>query len=206
MDIVQRIESLLEKTLQAVSAAAERCDFATLQQLSRKGQRLKELRDRVADAERELRELENGLSGRPVTSERTRQSEPRDAASGPLPPDEEPIQGGSRNSLVIEVTQGMINQNLLTLTDHVKSGRIRVGSEMKIEARPSGELFCTDLLGDGNRLRERGAIARFYRDARVHAGDKVVLTQESPNRWTLEKVHQGPSSVPPTIRQSDDQI
>jgi hypothetical protein len=72
---------------------------------------------------------------------------------------------------------------------------------MKIEARPSGELFCTDLLSEGNRLRERGAIARFYRDARVHAGDRVVLFEQAPNRWTLEKFQQ---TLTPLYRSDQD--
>jgi hypothetical protein len=78
---------------------------------------------------------------------------------------------------------------------------------MKIEARPSGELFCTDLLRDGNRLRERGAIARFYREARVHAGDRVVLTQDASNRWKLEKLsaEQQQQSFS-TTEHSDDRI
>ena len=206
MDLIQRIECLLEKTLRAVSAATERCDFSTLQQLSRRGQRLKELRDRVSDVERELRELENGFSDRLVTSERTHQSEPMDAGSAPPPPDERPMQASGRNRLVIEVTQGMINQNLITLTEHVNAGRIRPKIEIRIEAKPSGELFCTELLADGNRLRERGAIARFYRDARVRAGDRVLLAEVSGDRWTLEKIQRNTSIPQASVRADDNQI
>ena len=99
--------------------------------------------------------------------------------------------GQKLRELPVEVSQGMINQNLLTLTDHVKRGRIRVGEEMLIEALPSGERFRTDLVVNGNKLRERGAIGRFYREAGVHDGEFVVLTETAPQRWTLRKAAEG---------------
>ena len=85
----------------------------------------------------------------------------------------------------------MIKQNLLTLTEHVKRGRIRVGEDLIVEAHPSGERFRTDLVENGNRLRERGAIGRFYREAGVHDGEFVVLTETGPQRWTLRKAAAG---------------
>lgn len=93
--------------------------------------------------------------------------------------------------LEVEVTQCMIKQNLLTLTDHVKRGRIRVGEDLIVETQPSGERFRTDLVENGNRLRERGAIGRFYREAGVHEGEFVVLTETAPQRWTLNKAVPG---------------
>ena len=93
--------------------------------------------------------------------------------------------------LPVEVTQGMINQNLLTLTDHVRWGRIRAGEDLIIEAQPSGARFRTDLVENGNKLRERGKIGQFYREAGVHAGEFVVLTETAPQRWTLRKAAAG---------------
>ena len=93
----------------------------------------------------------------------------------------QPGANGSGNTqlreLPVEVSAGMIRQNLLTLTKHVKQHRIKLGEELTIEAQPSGERFRTQLLEKGNKLRERGAITRFYRDAGVHSGDFVVLTE-----------------------------
>ena len=102
------------------------------------------------------------------------------------------IQNGQQlRKLPVEVTQGMIKQNLLTLTEHVKRGRIRVGEDLNVEAQPSGERFRTDLVENGNRLRERGAIGRFYREAGVHDGEFVVLTETASQRWTLRKATPG---------------
>jgi len=107
----------------------------------------------------------------------------------------QPKANGSGNTqlreLPVEVSAGMIRQNLLTLTRHVKQHRVRLGEELTIEAQPSGERFRTQLLEKGNKLRERGAITRFYRDAGVHPGDFVVLTETAPNRWTLKKAPPG---------------
>lgn len=98
---------------------------------------------------------------------------------------------GNLRELPIEVTQGMINQNLLTLTNHVKRGRIRTGEDLTIETDPSGERFTTELLTNGNKLQERGAIGRFYREAHVQAGDFVVLTEIAPKKWALKKAPLG---------------
>jgi hypothetical protein len=42
-------------------------------------------------------------------------------------------------------------------------------------------------LGSGKKLRERGKIAKFYRDAGVHAGDVVLLIEITPGQWQLKK-------------------
>jgi hypothetical protein len=95
--------------------------------------------------------------------------------------------GGGIRELVIDVTQGMINQNLLTLSPHMRRGIIRSGEKLSIEALPSGDRFETELLASGNKLRERGRIAKFYRDAAVRAGDLVVLREVTPGHWQLKK-------------------
>lgn len=206
LDLIERIDHLLQNTMTAVKAAAEHCDVPGLQELTRRSQDLKTLKDRALALEQELRVLESESAGG-LDGERN------GTASPPAPPQKKtgdvgqtmPIRS-DRGRMVIEVMQGMINQNLLTLTEHVNAGRIRPGHELKIEARPSGELFCTDLLSEGNRLRERGAIARFYRDARVHAGDRVELVEGNPNRWILQKFPNGQSPHTPVDRRADDRI
>jgi hypothetical protein len=91
----------------------------------------------------------------------------------------------------IEVTQGMINQNLLVLTEWVNRGVINVGETLAIECLPSGERFSTDVIEQGKKLRERGAIGRFYATAHVRAGDRVRLSEFAPLRWKLEKLSGG---------------
>jgi hypothetical protein len=92
-----------------------------------------------------------------------------------------------QRELLIEVSQGMINQNLLTLTEPLKRGQIRIGEELIIEAMPSGERFKTQVMTNGNKLQERGAIGRFYREAGVSAGDRVILREMSRGNWRLLK-------------------
>jgi hypothetical protein len=105
----------------------------------------------------------------------------------PPRPSNHPRREGFR-TIHVKVTQGMINQNLLTLTEYVNRGVVRIGEEFTIKSDPPGEFFKTDLVQHGNKLRERGAIARFYRMAGVRAGDSIVLTEIAPRRWKLTRV------------------
>jgi hypothetical protein len=77
------------------------------------------------------------------------------------------------------------------LTPHVKRGKIKIGEELVIEALPSGEKFQTVVSDKGNKLRARGQIARFYKEAKVQPGDHVLLTEVAPGRWTLKKAPPG---------------
>lgn len=93
----------------------------------------------------------------------------------------------TQRELRIEVSQGMINQNLLTLTEPLKRGQIHIGEELIVEALPGGERFKTQVMTNGNKLQERGAIGRFYRNASIHAGEFVVLREISRGSWQLSK-------------------
>ena len=85
----------------------------------------------------------------------------------------------------IKVTQGMINQNLLTLTEAKRNGIVRTRENFTIETLPNHKKFTSFLERVGNKLQERGAIAHFYRSADVHAGDVVELTELTPGVWQL---------------------
>lgn len=85
-----------------------------------------------------------------------------------------------------EITQGEINQNLLTLTSARKRGHIRIGEHFKIRM-PDGQEFETELVHPGNRLRERGWIREFYRQQGIKPGDFVVLEEIEPGIWKLNK-------------------
>lgn len=84
------------------------------------------------------------------------------------------------------ITQGEINQNLLTLTDARKRGLIRMGEQFRIRL-PDGQEFETELVQPGNKLRERGRIREFYEQQRIKPGDHVILEEVSPGTWTLTK-------------------
>jgi len=108
------------------------------------------------------------------------------------PPEVIPIDVGRQlfvdDFLIAETT---LKRTLLTLTPHVKRGKIKVGEQLIIEALPSGEKFQTELLEQGNRLRARSEIAQFYRDAKVNEGDYVLLSEVASGRWTLKKAPPG---------------
>lgn len=88
--------------------------------------------------------------------------------------------------ITIEVSEGMLNQSLLTVTDARKLGIVSLGERLKVTL-PGGVSFETEVVEPGNRLRERGLIRSFYRDQRIEAGDYVVLSEVARGEWTLEK-------------------
>src|SRR6266705_5408000 len=166
----EKIQELVDVTLREIQEMASKGNLTAVMALTKKAAEYE-------DVKKTLLHLEERLKGVHTMSVQP-------AANG----------SGSRlelRELPIEVTAGMIRQNLLTLTSHVKQRRIRIGDELTIEAQPSGERFRTQLLEKGNKLRERGAIARFYREADVRPGDFVVLSETAPNRWTLTKASPG---------------
>ena len=165
--------------MQEIAAAAAKRDIAGVTALTKKASELEDMKKTVLGIEERLKGLHAPA--------------PTPVATPAVVLTHAPVaQNGQKlRELPVEVTQGMINQNLLTLTEHVKRGRIRVGEELLVEAQPSGERFHTDLVVNGNKLRERGALGRFYRDARVHVGEFVVLTETAPQRWTLRKAAEG---------------
>lgn len=92
------------------------------------------------------------------------------------------------------ITQGEINQNLLTLTDARKRGLIGMGEQFRIRL-PDGQEFETELAQPGNKLRERGRIREFYEQQKIKPGDHVILEEVSSGTWTLTK-GQPPSPQP----------
>jgi len=161
------IDDLINQIMQKIAQAAAKSDIQTVTALTRCANELKELQLPLLRILEKLKEIEK-------PTEKT-------SASQTL----------HLRELPVEVTAGMIRQNLLTLTEAVKQGKIRPAEDMIIETLPNGERFRTDLLQNGNRLRERGAIGRFYREATVKPGDYVVLNEVSAQKWTLQKAAPG---------------
>ena len=92
------------------------------------------------------------------------------------------------------ITQGEINQNLLTLTNARKRGLIRLGERFRIRL-PDGQDFETELVQPGNKLRERGRIREFYLNQGIKPGDYVVLEETEPGAWTINK-DKSPGALP----------
>lgn len=166
------LEHLITSVMAQITEAAAKEDLAAIQHLSRKATELHQLKEQLAAIERRVASL---LSEQPgtfhcVAAERT---------------------NGELRKLPIDVTDGDIRQNLLKLTPHIRQRKIKIGEELDIEAHPSGEKFRTVVSDKGNKLRARAEIARFYRDAKVEPNDFVLLTEETPGRWTLKKAPPG---------------
>ena len=166
----------LDKHISTVMAqiieAASKQDLAAIQRLNRKAQELNELKEQVAAIQQRITRL---------TTE--------EVGAAPLVADQR--LNAEIRKLPIEVTEGDIKQNLLKLTPHINRAKIRIGEELVIEALPAGERFQTVVSDKGNKLRARGEIARFYKDAKVKPGDYVLLTEQTPGRWTLRKAQPG---------------
>lgn len=159
--LLDEINNVQAETMRRIGEAAAKQDVKALGQLTARAAKLAEMQRTVIGIETALNEYKSP------------------SASG--------ADNGNLRRLPIRVSEGMIRQNLLTFTEHIKQGRIQVEEEMIIEARPTGARFPSKVLLNGNRLQERGEIGRFYRAAGVHDGDVVVLTETKRNEWTLEK-------------------
>jgi hypothetical protein len=98
--------------------------------------------------------------------------------------DDVEVAGGGLRTITVEVSQGMLNQHLLTLTDARRQRVVHLGEKFKIQLTDGTE-FTTELCDPGNKLRERGLIRRFYDEAKITAGDKVILKETSKGNWRL---------------------
>jgi hypothetical protein len=164
-EFFNEIKAEIATTMQQIAAAAGQNDLVAVEQSTKKAAELSALKDQAEAINNRFHGLKNG-------------SQPTGAFVRTP---------GARRELRVPVTQGMISQSLLTLAEAVKRGEIRVGERLSIEALPSRDRFQTELLASGKKLRERGRIGKFYRDAAVHAGDVVLLTERTPGQWQLQK-------------------
>ena len=170
-DIPKTIETLMSQTLVSISQAASKPDYdvAELERLTKQASELKEMKAEVAAIQQRLLSMNGGGGGSEVR--------PQAAARGRF-----------LREILIEVSQGMINQNLLTMTEALKHRQLKVGEELDVVARPSGERFKSTVIQPGNKLQARGAVGNFYREAKVRDGDDVILRETEPGRWELLKL------------------
>lgn len=169
METSNTLNELIASAFREIEIAAGRCDLPMVLSKCKNIQELMEMRKTVSLIESRIKSMETDV---PATI----------LGVGTVVADHK---GG--RVFAIEVTQGMINQNLLTLTDYTKRRMIEVGESLSIQSIPSGERFETRLLANGNKLRERGAIARFYQDAGIKAGEYVTLEEIAPQQWILRR-------------------
>ena len=100
-------------------------------------------------------------------------------------------ESGDLRVVRIQITQGMINQSLLSLTKPKKEGLINESETFHITL-PWGQEFEAAIKQPGNRLSERGLIAQFYKKANIKEGDCVQLDEYEFGRWRISKTNRSP--------------
>jgi hypothetical protein len=106
-------------------------------------------------------------------------SEPEDNLGSNAAP-----QSSNRRPIIIPVTDGMLRQNLFTLTKAVKTKRMSVGQKITLILPDETQLTST-ILAPGNRLQERSLIRKFYTENSVKAGDILQLHDVDADTWRV---------------------
>lgn len=96
-----------------------------------------------------------------------------------------PTDRPSLRNFSVWVTQGMIDNQRLTLTRVLRTRLILVGEKMLITIPATDEVVRTEVMAQGKKLRCRGAIGRFFLKANVTAGTEVSMTETAPGEWVL---------------------
>lgn len=137
--------------------------------------------------ESELRDIEEGgwfdFFEDPDATERSRAFIEKNFGD-PTSTDDKKSDG--RPIIEIKITEGMIRQNLMTFTKPVKRKRLKVGQKIILETK--SETIESEIIEPGNKLRERGAVGRLYRESHAQPNDLLVLTPMGPkeeNRWQV---------------------
>ncbi len=117
--------------------------------------------------------------------------------------DDVEVADGGLRTITVEISQGMLNQHLLTLTDAKRQRVVHLGEKFKIQFADGTE-FTTELCDPGNKLRERGLIRRFYDEAKITDGDKVILKEISKGTWRLLSAKSGEGAEIMNARRAKD--
>jgi hypothetical protein len=84
----------------------------------------------------------------------------------------------------IMVTEGMLRNHMLTLTNAKQRGLIAEGEQFILTPK-DGETITTTLVQPGNRLQARKAIWQFYERFSVKAGERIVMEEHQAGEWNL---------------------
>jgi hypothetical protein len=165
--LVERVDELKGLILEQIRDQAGRGDDTSwLTALAKAAERLDEHKRAIQDFEKDYWEFSRNILGWESGSETRNERKLR--------------------QIQIELTQGMIRQNLLSLTTARKRGFVRLGEKFKVTL-PDGREFETDLCEPGNKFRERGAIREFYGQINAKDGDVILLRELQPGCWSLAK-------------------
>jgi len=92
----------------------------------------------------------------------------------------------------VEVTQGMINQSLLTLTKAIHRDPGLINEEFEITL-PNGKIVTSKIVQPGNRLQARAPISEFYKESEIAEGDELELKETKRGKWVLSLVRRSPT-------------
>ena len=81
----------------------------------------------------------------------------------------------------------MLDHSMLIVTGAINAGTVQIGERLSIITGLIGDEINTTVLREGNKLRDRKGIGKFYREQKVIAGDVVGLSEISAGTWTLRK-------------------
>ncbi|WP_269540932.1 hypothetical protein [Cerasicoccus fimbriatus] len=160
----KRITSVINTAMEKISIAASNRDTSEITKFTRIAEDAEKLKSKLSNMLLSLEVLESEVSSKKKITHET--------------PSE------NLRNFRIRVSQGMINQNLLTFTQQVKFGEIKVGEVLRVKTSEGG-LFKSEILSQGNKLRERGQVGEFYKKAGIKADDFVELIEQKPSEWYL---------------------
>lgn len=162
-----RIKAVEEKLIGKVKAAADGGSRRMLVIATRQLQEIEAVHESLRHAYRRLDALEE--------------------AAGIEAPARE---GNFQRHLHVLVTEGMIKNQRLTLTQQVRAMDLRVGEKMEITLRPTDnpaddKTVLTEVMEQGKKLKCRGPINWFYKRAGTKPNTYVVLQETTPGQWIL---------------------
>lgn len=91
---------------------------------------------------------------------------------------------GSRK-IQVQITQGMINQKYLSLTQAKKAGIVKVGDSFKIHVG-DGIVVETCLINPGNKFQNRTFVQSVFEKHGAEAGDYIELEEQEDHSWTMQ--------------------
>ncbi len=92
-----------------------------------------------------------------------------------------------RESVEVEITEGALRQNLLSITKMKKKDLIPTDGKSFLVETSVGFSFQTSITNN-TMLSVRGKIREFYEKAGVKAGDKIIWRQIGPSKYHLSKL------------------
>jgi hypothetical protein len=167
MNIEQRINTVITLAMEKITFAASKQNTFEISRYSKVAEASEQLKKKLQGIKDTLESLEADLK----PNQRTE-------------PDKTRLTDKNLRHFRIRVSQGMINQNLLTFTPQVKYRELSIGEVLRIETSEGG-LFKSEIISQGNKLRERGHVREFYEKARIKADDFVELIERRPSEWYL---------------------